>query len=79
MLTCISRGRTFDTLNIHEMWLHEGGWLPCFEGVNFVDSGGRGALWAKGPKPIGWMMRDPVWFTECHFDGIFNPCNLKNS
>lgn len=44
-----------------------------FDGVNFVNSGGRDELWDKGERPAHHMAsyaesQESPWFTECSFD-----------
>ncbi len=45
-----------------------------FEGVNFTDSKGRGALWLKGQKPTPYIARDNPYFLECDVEIVQNPC-----
>ncbi len=45
-----------------------------FEGVNFTDTRGRGALWLKGQKPTPYIARDNPYFLECTVELIQNPC-----
>ncbi|MEP6263335.1 MAG: hypothetical protein ABJ057_01095 [Erythrobacter sp.] len=45
-----------------------------FEGVNFTDSKGRGALWLKGQKPTFYISRDNPYFMECDLEIVQNPC-----
>jgi len=45
-----------------------------FEGINFTDSKGRGALWLKGQKPTPYIARDNPYFMECDVEIVQNPC-----
>jgi len=64
---------TFDAKWVSEVRLDEaiGPWL---DGVNFINSAGRAALWDKGQRPVSYFIRGSAWFTECIISGLLNPC-----
>lgn len=47
-----------------------------FDGCRFTNSAGRAdAVWRRGRRPIGALVRGSPYFTECHFEDVDNPCN----
>ncbi|MGQ7829927.1 hypothetical protein [Altererythrobacter sp. Z27] len=64
---------TFDFANVHYIY-HESpaNIQHVFEGVNFTDSNGRGALWLKGQKPTFYACRDNPYFLECSVSVVQN-------
>ena len=69
---------TFDMRYITNLQLDEGvtatSPTPVLDGVHFINSGGRGEYWDKGPRPTGWVVRGGPWFLECTFDNTSNTC-----
>lgn len=67
---------TFDTRYISRLQPYNKGNFQ-FDGVNFLNSGGRDELWNKGDRPAAHMVSyaetgESPWFTECSFDNTSN-------
>lgn len=43
-----------------------------FDGCNFTNSGGRGAAWRGGPRPVAYVALGAPWFTEVNFSNLPN-------
>ena len=44
-----------------------------FEGINAIDSGGRGELYIGAAKPMPYMARDNPYYMECSFTALKRP------
>ncbi len=65
---------TIDTRWIGQLWMYENGPQPRYDGVSFINTGGRGEYWNGGPNVSDQTSRGAGWFTECTFDNVRNPC-----
>lgn len=65
---------TFDMRNVSNLFAESSKdwWL---DGVSFINSAGRPAMWRQGVRPTGHVVRGNPWLTECSFYGLPNACN----
>lgn len=72
---------TFDMRYIARMQPYTTGNFQ-FDGVNFIQSGGRDELWNKGDRPAAHLVaygKESPWFLECTFDNTANSVMQKAS
>jgi hypothetical protein len=60
---------TIDTRYTSAIW-HEGGQAHWLDGINLVNSAGRGGMWRKGRRPIAAFVTGSPWITECRYDAV---------
>lgn len=74
---------TIDFLNIQQLFSEtfDGATAPWWlDGIRLTNSGGRGALWRMGIRPVSWLVQasSMSWFTECEFTNLPTPCIRAN-